>query len=385
MSAALATSFRVCLAAVGLPRKIVIVSEICTLGDLYHMAIETFYAPEKKLKTNPMISLSSGFPPKPLDNCSKTTVQSVLSSNDRVNVILMSDKTSRSRTSMEAMTSSQDKLNDSENTSEPKCKRPRLDVANGGLHSLKVLTWNIAECRPSHDAPDCFDCETAILRQIVNHEAHILCLQECPSESWIPPELLESYALVGSAPSHCGMTQLWIHNTLDHQQLETIPPPSVAATVLLGDQIVGISSSHLTPFKEGASHRLQQATNLYQLLSEVTPNFIMAGDFNMRQAEDCKVERLGLHDVFKLAGAPKHAKFTWDSIRNTYHGPGAFGFRCRFDRTYVSYDNSQPKVTLVGDQPEAVVIGSDEQEQKFYLSDHFGMLCTLQIPKKFEV
>ncbi|KAI2509165.1 5'-tyrosyl-DNA phosphodiesterase [Fragilaria crotonensis] len=221
---------------------------------------------------------------------------------------------------MDAMPLSQDVLNDSDTNDGPSAKRPRFEVANEELRSLKILTWNIAECRPSHDAPDRYACEIAILRQSLRHKAHILCLQECPSKSWMPPKLLESYTLVGSAPSHCGMTQLWIHNTLDHQRLETIPPPSVAATALLGDQIVGISSSHLAPFKEGASHRLEQATNLYQLLSEVTPNFIMAGDFNM----------------------------------------------------------SQPKVTLVGDEPEVVAIGSTEY--KFYLSDHFGMLCTLQVP-----
>jgi hypothetical protein len=33
---------------------------------------------------------------------------------------------------------------------------------------------------------------------------------------------------------------------------------------------------------------------------------------------------------------------------------------------------------LLGDDPEVVVIGSTDYE--FFLSDHYGMLCTLQVP-----
>ena len=392
MSSSIAGSFRVCLTAVGLPRRIVMVSEVCTLGDLYRVASESFYSPvglDLPKKNNPRISLSSGFPPQLLENCPMTTVRSVLTGNDRVNVILIADETKAQRQSVsratEASPLSDDMLGDSKSIDKNRpSKKPRLDAANGRHASLKILSWNIAECRPSHDAPPSshtlFDCQAAVVQQILRQEAQILCLQECPSSSWMPSELLDLYTLVGSAPSHCGVTQLWIHNALDHQRLETIQPPSVAATVLVGDQIVGVSSSHLEPFNGGAPIRLEQATNLFQLLSEVTPNFIMAGDYNMRKAEDCRVEQLGLHDVFKLAGSPKHARFTWDSIRNKYHGPLAYGFHCRFDRIYVSYEGGTctPEVTLVGDEPEVVSVGSTEY--KFFLSDHFGMVCTLQAP-----
>ena len=153
----------------------------------------------------------------------------------------------------------------------------------------------------------------------------------------------------------------------------------LAQLILLpNDQILGISSSHLAPFKSNASLRLQQTMRLYEALSSVNPNFVMAGDFNMRVAEDDQVEQLGLRDVYKESKRPRDAMYTWNSIDNRYHGPDAFGFKCRFDRIYFSFGSSQPKLSLVGDQPHVVMCGSSEY--KFYLSDHYGMLCTFQLP-----
>ena len=357
-----ATSFKLCLTAVGKPRTIVEVSQEETLRDLYKIAIETFFATEPQA----VVSLQSGVPRKLLDNSATTTVQSVLSNNERVSVIRIQNKTK-----MPGGLSSTIASGDSHRP----LKKQKL---TGNENRIRILSWNIAECRPAHDAPsDDFDCEAAILQQILLHDAHVLCLQECPSTLWQPPSLLHSYALVGGAPSHCGTTQLWVHNSLFHQRVVS-NPPSVAALVLVGDQSIGVSSSHFAPFKGNASLRLEQARILVQTLSNATPNFIMAGDFNMRQAEDAQIEQLGIQDVFKVAKSPKSANFTWNSLENKYHGPDAYGFRCRFDRIYVSYDDSQPELTLMGNQMQVVARGS--REHKFYLSDHYGMLCTVQVP-----
>jgi endonuclease/exonuclease/phosphatase family metal-dependent hydrolase len=358
-----ATSFKLCLTAIGKPRTIVEVSQEETLQDLYDTAIKTFYATEPQA----VVSLQSGFPQQQLDNSATTTVQSVLSDNERVSVIRIQNKTKMPEGIFLSTVGSSD--------SHRPIKRQRLA---SNENRIRILSWNIAECRPSHDAPsDDFDCEAAILQQILLHDAQILCLQECPAKSWQPPSLLNSYALVGGAPSHCGTTQLWIHKSLFHQRVVS-NPPSVAALVLVGNQSIGVSSSHLAPFKQNASLRLEQARDLVQTLSKATPNFIMAGDFNMRQAEDVQIEHLCIQDVFKVAKSPKTANFTWNSLENKYHGPDAFGFKCRFDRIYVSYDGSQPELTLMGNQMQVVAHGS--REHKFYLSDHYGMLCTVQVP-----
>jgi endonuclease/exonuclease/phosphatase family metal-dependent hydrolase len=204
-------------------------------------------------------------------------------------------------------------------------KRPRINgiaktdkktdaKSKSNTISLKVLSWNIAECRPSHDAPAVSRCEQAILREMLSHEAHILCLQESPSASWTPACLQQTYDCVGASESHCGFTQLWIHKNLFYQHLES-KGLSVAAIVLVGNQPLGISSSHLAPSKENASSRLKQVTNLVQCFS-ATPNFVIVDDFNMRQAEDKAMGGLGLQNVFKVAGCPQTANFTWNSHQN---------------------------------------------------------------------
>ena len=409
----MAPPFKVCLAAVGHPRKIVEVGEDDALSDLFRIAAATFAS----TFDDPMISLKSGFPPKTMID-SATKARSVLSNNDRVSVILLGDKKKPSR-SAAAIPSTNDrpskklKLDVNAKTDEKKkasrksvmqaatmpsttkddrpAKRPRLNGiaktdektdanSKSNATSLKVLSWNIAECRPSHDAPAVFTCEQAILREILSHEAHILCLQECPSASWKPGCLQQTYDCVGASESHCGFTQLWIHKNLFYQPLES-KGPSVAAVVLVGNQSLGISSSHLAPSKENAPSRLKQVTSLVQCFS-ATPNFVMAGDFNMRQVEDKAVEGFGLQDVFKVVGCPKTANFTWDSHQNKYHGPDAFSFKCRFDRMYFSTAQQKVSFELVGNQPQVVTHGP--KEYKFYLSDHFGMLCTLQLPAAVE-
>ena len=366
-----ATSFKVCLTAVEQPRAIIEVSQEETLRDLYKTAADTFFAAE----TQAVVSLRYGFPQQQLENSATTTIQSVLSNNERVSVVRI-EKEAKMPKGISSTVEIGASTNEASSTdSNRPIKKQRL---TGGENRIRILSWNIAECQPSHDAPpDDFDCEAAILQQIVSHDAHVLCLQECPSTSWQPPSLLHSYALVGGAPSHCGVTQLWIHNSLFHQRMVS-KGPSVAAVVLIGDQSIGVSSSHFAPFKSNAPLRLEQTRDLCQSLSKATPNFIMAGDFNMRKAEDIDIERLGLQDVFKVAKSPKSAIFTWNSFENKYHGPRAFGFRCRFDRIYVSYDDSQPELTLMGNEMQVITHGS--QEYKFYLSDHYGMLCTVNVP-----
>lgn len=247
--------------------------------------------------------------------------------------------------------------------------------------SLKILSWNIAECIPSNDAPESFDAEEAIVREIILHKADVLCLQECPSSSWNPPELVKAcYERVGSAQSHCGFVQLWVKSHIFYELLPSCPSPSVGAVFLIGSAAIpmGISSSHLAPYKQNASARFEQVKALSKAFAATSATTtIHAGDFNMRQAEDDGIEGFGLVDAWKKTGKLNNHKNTWNSIENKYHAEG-YPFSCRFDRIYVSKgDNS--KVTdfmLIAAKPLI------RDEKKFYLSDHYGMLGTVQASKE---
>jgi len=270
------------------------------------------------------------------------------------------------------MTSKHELSSTNQGNSPLRKKKRTSDTADA---SLVLVSWNIAECQPSNDAPSSFDAEEAICQEILRQEADILCLQECPSKTWSPYELLEAcYERVGSAPSHCGYTQLWIKKHLFHQHLPSITAPSVGAMVLVGNTSVQITSSHLAPFKENASTRIDQVKALTTSTSSAASitSSIHAGDFNMRQAEDDAMEGLGLADAWKQAGRPYTHNYTWNSIDNKYHN-GGFPFKCRFDRVYIKGSPQVTKFRLFAHQ--------GHEGKAFYLSDHFGINCTLSVPQ----
>lgn len=396
--------FQVCLVSTGgsTPslRRIVDVAEDDTLQDLYRVASEVFGTPQSAARIQ---VLKYGFPPKALEQSSSILVRSALQHKDRVMAIIPKEENS-------AVNPKKRPASAASNAADAATKIRRVgggDNAKAGATlskkknlttPLTVLSWNIAECKPSNDAPsrDKFDTEAAIVRELVKHEAHVLCLQECPAADWKPIELLEKcYKLVGSERSHCGYTQLWIRQQpkKDAFLFQRVPlpssAPSVAAIILIGEnQPIIVSSSHLAPFKENAPARLQQIEALTKTVSCLTSHAIHSGDFNMRKAEDKKMEHGGngrgkeqqqLYDAWKIAGSSKKEEYTWNSITNTYHANG-FGFKCRFDRIYFSS-------TLFGDAIDFRVVANrpcgtsgNQQAKSFYPSDHFGLLCTVKVP-----
>mmetsp|Transcript_3006 Transcript_3006/g.4899 ORF Transcript_3006/g.4899 Transcript_3006/m.4899 type:complete len:472 (+) Transcript_3006:22-1437(+) len=300
-------------------------------------------------------------------------------------------------------------------------KMPRLDNAsveaaapsnNNKQRPLTVLSWNIAECQPSYDSTDggTFDVDANISQECVRHDAHILCLQECPSANWKPIELLEmQYQLVGAVPSHCGFVQLWIRQDASkgdgdyfYQRLPLPMPknqlPTVAAIILLNNHSIVVSSSHLAPFKDNAHVRLQQMEALLAATVRITPHAIHAGDFNMRLAEDrfmeyskmeCRKPKTArqqrLYDSWKMAGSVKRQEYTWNSIDNKFHANG-FGFKCRFDRLYLSkamamacQEQQDIEFRLEANQRKQCT-PSKKFPTKFYMSDHYAILCTVQVP-----
>jgi hypothetical protein len=134
------------------------------------------------------------------------------------------------------------------------------------------------------------------------------------------------------------------------------------------EQSIVLGSCHLEPFKEGASIRLGQTRRIVQAVPENLP-FILAGDFNMRQDEDEKVENLGFQDAWKETGMDFSQKFTWDSYNNCYHAE-CYQFKCRFDRVYFKQGTnhmlSVKHFSLIGNKPLT--------NNKHFLLQPFGWL-----------
>lgn len=154
--------------------------------------------------------------------------------------------------------------------------------------------------------------------------------------------------------------------------------PSVACRIeLINGATIAVSSSHLTPFKDGASERLAQCTTLMSLMSQHgADDCILLGDFNARAAEDSRIEGAaggGWIDAWKCSGSDPMTKFTWDSFANSYHGNDGFRFKARFDRCYIR--GGALTVTRFGLMGNRFVEGHAGD----YLSDHYGLAVKLEV------
>jgi len=260
-------------------------------------------------------------------------------------------------------------------------KSPRISVAQMTtmVNRLTVLSWNLAGRFPSRLSPDDFDTTAALSSQvdcIQQHEPDVLLLQEWANSNLpqgdIRHALMDAHNLVGTTKSHCEYVHLWVKKNIEYDRI-ALPEeqPSVAATMAVGTQRIGIASSHFAPYKDNASVRLDQVT---QLAGHLPPVAIMGGDYNMRNAESESVEGLHLLDTWKLAGSDKRHEFTWNSLVNKFHGEESYGFKVRFDRIYVRGDPL--KVTsfeLIGTEP------MERDKLQWYLSDHYGILVKILV------
>jgi len=266
------------------------------------------------------------------------------------------------------------------------CETPR-DFDPG---RLRVLTWNIAECVASAAAPPEWipaprgfvsvpsaRAEAAVVATIAGHNPDIICLQESPSERWAAASLGPAgYDVLGAVPSHCGHVVLLVRRHLAHlTDRLAVAGPSVAARLHLpgGRPAISVASSHLAPFKGGGPQRAAQLAALVDTVG-APYHCVLAGDMNMRAAEDRAAEALGagLVDGWRAAGGHKDTKLTWNSKINKYHQDG-FEFVARFDRIYVG--GGAAKVATFGLVADTPVEG----RQGHFLSDHFGLVCDLEI------
>lgn len=194
------------------------------------------------------------------------------------------------------------------------------------FHHLTCVSWNICEASASAAAPDkgqrIREASRLIREECLSDcTPDVIALQECPTAKW-GLEAFGSlgYISMGTQTSHCGWVDLLVRKELtrDAHPIElgnTLP--SVACTITLFDDTkVAFSSSHLSPFAEGASNRAKEYQQLTESVLKECANCVMLGDYNMRQNEDRAFERMtggGWIDAWKGCGADNYQKFTWDS------------------------------------------------------------------------
>jgi endonuclease/exonuclease/phosphatase (EEP) superfamily protein YafD len=198
-------------------------------------------------------------------------------------------------------------------------------------HSLTLVTFNVARGRPSGAAPTSWtqaDSLSAMQQEILVHRPDIIALQEFP---WIlpgeDPILFPEYQLVGYTKSHAPYVVLYVHKELKTTRIPTEKDgmPAVIAEIDFSSagpnnshdpaKRLWVASLHLEPFGSGANIRRQQLQYLvdHAKAANSVP-FILAGDTNMRVAEDTVAEHptkgLGMTDLWKAAGSDIRTKYT---------------------------------------------------------------------------
>lgn len=283
---------------------------------------------------------------------------------------------------------------------------PRLNSSSSSEETLPIappksftlLSMNVAELQPSSVAPLGWDPVPDFRKELLRHNADVICLQELPSSSPTAFPLPE-YSCVGTASSHCGYVGLYLRSSwLPYASLLYLPPSEPAILVQLrwnDDSSLVLGSCHLAPFGENAALRLKQMKSIVgrvesdstTMSTGVDKNFILAGDFNMRQKEDSTIEKqASFRDAWKECGATRNHKNTWDTTdhspkgkpntgpHNRYHADG-YPFACRFDRVYFRGKNIQAKsFSLFANAPITSPF--------HFLSDHFGMKTTFTLISK---
>jgi endonuclease/exonuclease/phosphatase family metal-dependent hydrolase len=162
------------------------------------------------------------------------------------------------------------------------------------------------------------------------HKPDIVALQEVPLFALERNVMLSEYNLIGYQESHAPYVALFVHQKWNAKVIRKGMGqlPAVVAEIDFSSnnetnesassnsnnpprRRLWIASVHLEPFADGASVRKRQLKALASQAREEKVPLIIAGDTNMRVAEDNGAEDdLGLHDFWKLAGSEFRTKFT---------------------------------------------------------------------------
>ena len=238
---------------------------------------------------------------------------------------------------------------------------------------MRVLTWNIAEHDLSTRAPSSWTREkkTQKIAEIISqHNPDVIALQEV-----VFPDLLDflhtaGYSALKETPSHSGNTILLFKEELEEFLIDVFKVGYSIGCTFVHPQIgvMAFVACHLPPFAQNKEIRAKQLTNVVQFLRPKTSRIIIAGDMNMRKAENIIVTQLELDDAFILGNSPKKYQFSWDGYTNPFH-INNHPSTCRFDRVFLQ-DFKVTRFQFVGETP--VTPDSDH-----FLSDHFGLLVDI--------
>jgi hypothetical protein len=212
--------------------------------------------------------------------------------------------------------------------------------------SLVLVSWNISEAQPSAAAPNpslrAAEAPLLIRDEILRSQPDIIALQESAYPAFANNQFSD-YVSIG--------TEVALHT-------------KSCVDLLVKSELARGSTDEKTIGN----------CNHGKLSSQHCDGIIIAGDFNMRQAEDTCIEQLcGLDSWKEVTNSDTKKKFTWDSRENMFHGHDRNQFIARFDRCYIRSNIIRlTHFDLIGSEP----IGRNKGD---YLSDHYGIVVKFDV------
>jgi len=252
---------------------------------------------------------------------------------------------------------------------------------------LSVLSWNIANCKPSNASINWSTQKNAdeIRKQILKLSPDVVFLQEAPQyfcQNFSDYLHRNPVGELLCAKSHCPFVFVLLHKRLKPKISSSISEEGfllVNVTLTIADQETEfcLSSFHLAPYKENAKTRIAQLETLRHHASESEAIHLFGGDSNMRKDEWAKTTLSGCYrDSWEECGSNHKTRWTWNSKINHYHKDG-FKFMSRYDRMFTLGSQKQKLVAT-----EFRVLG---RHQTWYLSDHFGTFCKYELKNDGEL
>lgn len=228
--------------------------------------------------------------------------------------------------------------------------------------SFKFLSWNLSMLVSSEQAPSGWDAEyteDAIRRFILREQPHWVLFQEIPDH--VP--YTEGYSLVRQqTESHCGsIVTLMRDDMADIPITHTIVDRCAVLSHLPGLDTT-IANVHLTPGKSGAASRLRMLERIRDAASD---RILVVGDTNTRVDEEKEISGLGF-------ACDRPPSVTWDTRVNRYRSEMR-KYSAYYTRYFIKGD-LQVRGVGVANTPLNV------DGKKFFLSDHFALSGTLDIP-----
>ncbi|XP_070253400.1 tyrosyl-DNA phosphodiesterase 2 [Myotis yumanensis] len=140
-----------------------------------------------------------------------------------------------------------------------------------------------------------------------------------------------------------------------------------------------LMTSHLESTQGHAEERANQFKMVLKKMQEApeSATVVFAGDTNLRDHEVTKCGGLpgNISDVWEFLGKPKHCQYTWDTQVNSNLGIRAI-CKHRFDRIFFRAAAAGGSHII----PQSLdLLGLEKLDCGRFPSDHWGLLCTLDI------